>query len=81
MITREEIIAAYPSIKVGLNDEVVEVSSGADYDNYINVLLETEEAKEKAAIAQAEADLAKAAAMAKLEALGLTVEDLEALGL
>ena len=81
MITREEIIAAYPSIRIGLNDEVVEVSSGADYDNYINILLETEEAKKKTAIAQAEADLAKAAAITKLEALGLTVEDLEALGL
>jgi len=81
MITREEIIAAYPSIRVGLNEEVVEVSSGADYDNYINVLLAAEEAKAAAAVVQAEADLAKAAAIAKLEALGLTVEDLQALGL
>lgn len=81
MMTKEQIIAMYPSIRLGLNDEVVEVSSGADYDNYIDILLETEKIKEKTAILQAEADLAKAAAVAKLEVIGLTVEDLKALGL
>jgi hypothetical protein len=81
MMTKEEIIAANPVIKIGINDEVTEVSSGDDYDNYINILFEAELEKEKAAEIAAEKQAAKEVAQAKLAALGLTVDDLEALGL
>lgn len=81
MITIEEIIAANPIIKIGINDEVMEVSSGDDYDNYINILFEAEIEKEKAYKIAAEKQAAKEAAQAKLAALGLTTDDLKALGL
>ena len=80
-MTRDEIIAAYPTIKIGINDETFDVSSGDDYDNYINILFESELLKEKADKIAAQKQTAKAAAQAKLAALGLTVDDLEALGL
>ena len=81
MMTKEDIIAANPSIQIGINDEVSKVSSGADYDNYINLLVEAEIQKEKADKIAAEKQTAKESAQAKLAALGLTVDDLEALGL
>ena len=80
-MTKDEIIAAYPTIKIGIGDETFDVSSGDDYDNYINILFESELLKEKADKIAAEKKTAKAAAQAKLAALGLTVDDLEALGL
>jgi hypothetical protein len=84
MTRKEEIIAAlkteYPEIRIGGGD-VYETLSPADYDKAISdwadVQLEKEEAEAKAK-ANAEA---KAAAQAKLEALGLTEDDLKALGL
>ena len=81
MMTKDEIIAANPVITIGINDQVYEVSSGDDYDNYINILFETEVEKEKAAVIAAEKQAAKEIAQAKLAALGLTVDDLKALGL
>ena len=81
MITKEEIKANYPSIKIGVNNETFEISSGDDYDNYINILFEAELLKEKQQEIEAEKLTAKEAAQAKLAALGLTTEDLEALGL
>lgn len=80
-MTKEDIIAANPSIKIGINDEVIEVSSGDDYDNYINILFDVEVQKEKAAEIAAEEQKAKEAVQAKLAALGLTADDLKALGL
>ena len=71
-MTKEDIIAANPLIKIGINDEVVEVSSGADYDNYINLLFEAEQAKEKKASDDAEAAADKAALLAKL---GITADE------
>ena len=81
MITKDDLIAANPVIKIGINDEVIEVSSGDDYDNYINILFEAEVDREKAAVIAAEKQAAKEIAQAKLEALGLSLDDLKALGL
>jgi trans-2-enoyl-CoA reductase len=81
MMTKDEILAAYPTIKIGIGDETFDVSSGDDYDNYINILFESEVLKDKAEKIAAEKQAAKEAAQAKLSALGLTTEDLEALGL
>ena len=71
-MTKQDIIAANPSIKIGINDEVIEVSSGADYDNFINLLFEAEQAKEKKALDDAEAAADKAALLAKL---GITADE------
>jgi ABC-type enterochelin transport system substrate-binding protein len=81
MMTKKDIIAANPTIKIGIGNETFEVSSGNDYDNYINILFETEQENEKAAEIAAEKHAAKTVAQGKLAALGLTTEDLEALGL
>jgi hypothetical protein len=81
MMTKEEIIAANSSIKIGIGNEVFEVSSGDDYDNYINILFETEQENDKKAKETAKKETDKAIAQAKLEALGLTAADLKALGL
>ena len=80
-MTKDEILAAYPTIKIGIGDETFDVSTGDDYDNYINILFESEVLKEKAEKIAAEKQTAKEAAQAKLAALGLTIDDLEALGL
>jgi hypothetical protein len=71
-MTKEDIIAANPVIKIGINDGVIEVSSGDDYDNYINLLFEAEQAKEKKASDDAEAAADKAALLAKL---GITADE------
>jgi hypothetical protein len=81
MITKKDLIEANPKIKIGINDKVIEVSSGADYDNFINLLFEDEQAKEKKASDDAKKETDRAIAQAKLEALGLTADDLKALGL
>jgi hypothetical protein len=81
MITKDDLIAANPIITIGINDETFEVSSGDDYDNYINILFESELQKETEQEKAAELQVAKATAQAKLEALGLTADDLAALGL
>jgi hypothetical protein len=81
MITKKDIIAANPTIKIGIGDETFEISSGDDYDNYINILFETEQENEKKSIETAKKEADKAKAQAKLEALGLTADDLKALGL
>jgi hypothetical protein len=81
VITKEQIIAANPVIKIGIDDEVKEVSSGADYDNFINLLFEDELAKEAKALDDAQAATEQEAAQAKLIALGLTEADLIAMGL
>lgn len=81
MMTKDEILAAYPTIKIGIGDETFDVSTGDDYDNYINILFESEMLKDKADKIAAEKQTAKETAQAKLAALGLTIDDLEALGL
>ena len=80
-MTKEDIIAANPVITIGINDEIFEISSGDDYDNYINILFESELQKQTEQEKAAELQAAKATAQAKLEALGLTADDLAALGL
>jgi hypothetical protein len=81
VITKDDLIAANPVIVIGINDETFEVSSGDDYDNYINILFESELQKQTEQEKAAELQAAKVAAQAKLEALGLTPDDLAALGL
>jgi hypothetical protein len=80
-MTKDELIAANPVITIGINDEIFEVSSGDDYDNYMNILFELELQKQTEQEKAAELQTAKATAQAKLEALGLTADDLAALGL
>lgn len=81
MITKKELIeqykAQYPTLTYGVNDEVFEMSV-KEYEQTIEKWADFELAK-----IQGEADKAnaKAAAEAKLAALGLTADDLKALGL
>lgn len=84
MRTKAEIIAAlkleHPEIKVGGGD-VYETLSTADYEKRISEWADYELVKQAEAEAQAVAQAAKASAEAKLAALGLTTDDLKALGL
>ena len=81
MITKEQLIAQYkaeyPTLTYGVNDEVFQMSV-KEYEQTIEKWANFELAK-----IQEEADKAnaKAAAEAKLAALGLTADDLKALGL
>ena len=83
-MTKSQIITQlkkeYKTLSKQVNDEVIELDQD-EYEATIDSWADVELAK-LAAIAEAEAKAAaKAAAQAKLEALGLTVEDLQALGL
>jgi hypothetical protein len=71
-MTKEDIIAANPVIKMGLNDEVIEVSEGADYDNFINLLFEDEQRKVAKELDDAKTATDKAALLAKL---GITADE------
>jgi hypothetical protein len=75
-----ELKTEYPSLTKQVNDEVIELDEG-EYEATIDAWAD---AKLVQLSIQAEADAkaaAKAAAQEKLAALGLTVEDLTALGL
>lgn len=82
MTTKAEMIeiikAENPTLKVGTEESGYTELTGADYDAQIEEWADNRLAKE-AKIAEAEAK--KAAAEAKLAALGLTADDLKALGL
>ena len=81
MITKEELIAQYkaqyPTLTYGVNNEVFEMSV-KEYEQTIEKWANFELAK-----IQEEADKAnaKASAEAKLGAIGLTADDLKAIGL
>ena len=85
MKTKQEIIAdlklEFPTLRIGDDDNGYTDLSAEEYDATITQWADAELVKlTKKAEAQAKAE-AKAAAQAKLAALGLTVEDLTALGL
>jgi hypothetical protein len=76
----KELKTEYPILTKQINDEIVELDA-AEYEATIDAWADAVLAK-AAKKAEAEAKVeAKAAAQAKLAALGLTVEDLQALGL
>jgi hypothetical protein len=83
-MTKLQIIAQlkkeYKTLTKQVNDEIVELDQD-EYEATIDSWADVQLAK-LAAVAEAEAKAAaKAAAQGKLAALGLTVEDLQALGL
>jgi len=85
MTTKNQMIEIlknqFPTLKVGSDDTGYTELSADEYDATITEWANAKLARE-AKTAQAEANAtAKAAAQAKLAALGLTVEDLQALGL
>lgn len=89
MKTKEEMIADFktecPTLRIGDDEQGYEDLSPADYEAQIEVWANNQLAEEvKAAEAEAanlKAVSDKAAALAKLAALGLTTDDLKALGL
>jgi hypothetical protein len=85
MKTKQKIISElkleYPTLRVGNDDDGYVNLSAEEYEATISQWADAElEKLIKEAEAQAKAE-AKEAAQAKLAALGLTVEDLTALGL
>ena len=82
MTTKQETIAAlkiqYPTLKTGSDEAGYTQLSAKDYEAKISEWADNELAAE-VELVKAEAD--KAAAQAKLAALGLTTDDLKALGL
>lgn len=82
MTTKAEKIAALkaenPTLKIGDDERGYTDLGAAEYEATISMWADNELAQE-AETAKAEAD--KAAAQAKLAALGLTADDLKALGL
>ena len=82
MKTKEQLLAAfkleYPTLRVGNEEEGYTQLSNADYEATLASWADTQIAKESA---KAEAETKRAAAEAKLAALGLTSDDLKALGL
>jgi hypothetical protein len=85
MTTKQQMIellkAEFPTLRVGDDDSGYTELSADEYETKIAEWADARLAKlAKAAEVEAKAT-AKAAAQAKLAALGLTVEDLQALGL
>jgi hypothetical protein len=72
-----ELKKAYPTLTKGVNDQVIEM----DADEYEATLAEWAENLLNQETKDAEIEAAKEAAQAKLAALGLTADDLKALGL
>jgi hypothetical protein len=72
-----ELKAQYPTLTYGINEEILTMSP-EEYEATVTSWAEAAIAKEQAA---AEKTAAKEAAQAKLAALGLTTDDLKALGL
>lgn len=83
-MTKEEIIAAlkleYPEIRIGGGD-FYETLSPEDYDKAISDWADIQLEKEAQEAAQEAAKEVRETALAKLAALGLTTDDLKALGL
>jgi hypothetical protein len=75
-----ELKIQYPTLTKGVNDEVIAVPAD-EYEVTIAKWAEYELQEEAAEAAKVQAEAAKAAAEAKLAALGLTADDLKALGL
>ena len=76
----EQLKSDYPILTKQSNDEVITLNQD-EYEQTIDAWADVQLAK-IAKAAEAEAQVAaKVAAQAKLEALGLTVNDLQALGL
>ena len=80
-----ELKSEYPIIQVGSDQVGYTELTPAEYEAQItewaDTLLAKQEAQALAETEKAEAETAKEAAQAKLAALGLTVDDLAALGL
>lgn len=70
----------YPTLTKGVNDQVIELSA-AEYETTIGQWAEYELQAEANEEAKIQAEAAKLSAQAKLAALGLTTDDLKALGL
>jgi hypothetical protein len=85
MKTKLQIIAdlkrEYPILKTGNDDQGYTELNSLDYEATIDAWAENELASAAIALEKAQAEAAKLAAQAKLEALGLTTDDLKALGL
>ena len=81
-MTKEQLIESlkqeYPTLRVGNEEDGYVQLDSAEYEATIESWANIKIAKEKA---KAEAAAALAAAEAKLAALGLTADDLKALGL
>jgi hypothetical protein len=81
-MTKAQIVARlkseYPTLKTGDEERGYTELTAAEYDKTISQWADNELAAETARI---EAETAKAAAEAKLSALGITAEDLKAIGL
>lgn len=84
-MTKNELIAQLkkdnPILREGSEEQGYIELTAAEYDARISQWADNILAKEAAAQAAAEAAAKKAAAEAKLAALGLTADDLKALGL
>lgn len=85
MTTKAEMIAIIkaenPTLQVGDDERGYTPIVGADYDAQIAEWADGRLAKEAKADAEAQAATDKASATAKLVALGLTADDVKALGL
>jgi hypothetical protein len=85
MKTKAEIIAdlkkEYPTLKVGSDQTGYKDLSSEDYEATINYWADNAIAAAQLAEEEAAKEAAKETAQAKLAALGLTTEDLKALGL
>jgi hypothetical protein len=76
-----ELKKEFPTLKVGSDETGYTQLDADEYEAMIAEWADVELAKDAKAQADKEAIAAKEAAKAKLEALGLTTEDLKALGL
>ena len=85
MASRAEIIAdfkkEYPTLKVGSDEAGYTDLNAEDYEATINYWADNAIAAAELAEVEAAKEAAKEAAQAKLAALGLTTDDLKALGL
>jgi hypothetical protein len=75
-----ELKTKYPTLTKGVNEHVIELDAD-EYENTITAWAEYELEQVAAEAAVKVAEAAKEAAQAKLAALGLTTDDLKALGL
>ena len=84
MTTKAEAIAAlkleYPTLRSGDDEQGYTDLSPADYAAQIGIWADTQLADEAKAAEAEQVAIDKASATAKLEALGLTADDLKALG-
>ena len=84
-MTKNEIIAQlkkdYPTLREGSNLQGYTNLDAEEYEARINLWADNLLAKQAEATAKAEAEAKKLEAQAKLAAIGITAEDLKALGL